>query len=64
MFIFTAVVMLICLLVVMLTVKEPDSRLKKTAEANMEAEAKREEKQKLKDLKLPKEKKRSLVSCC
>ena len=30
-FIFTAVVMLICLLVVMLTVKEPDSRLKKTA---------------------------------
>lgn len=28
-FIFTAVVMLICLLVVMLTVKEPDSRLKK-----------------------------------
>ena len=60
-FIFTAVVMLICLLVVMLTVKEPDSRLKKTAEANMAAEAKREEKQKLKDLKLPKEKKRSLV---
>ena len=54
-FIFTAVVMLICLLVVMLTVKEPDSRLKKTAEANMEAEAKREETQKLKDLKLPKE---------
>lgn len=53
--------MLICLLVVMLTVKEPDSRLKKTAEANMAAEAKREEKQKLKDLKLPKEKKRSLV---
>lgn len=60
-FVFTAVVMLICLLVVMLTVKEPDSRLKKMAEANMAAEAKREEKQKLKDLKLPKEKKRSLV---
>ena len=64
-FVFTAVVMLICLLVVMLTVKEPDSRLKKTAQANMAAQemadAKREEKQKLKDLKLPKEKKRSLI---
>lgn len=63
-FIFTAVVMLICLLVVMLTVKEPDSRLKQQAQANMAAQelaqAKKEEKQKLKDLKLSKEKKRSL----
>lgn len=63
-FLFTAVVMLICLLVVMLAVKEPDSRLKKTADANSAAQemaqAKQAEKQKLKDLKLPKEKKRSL----
>lgn len=61
----TAVVMVLSLIIVMFTVKEPDSRLSKVADKRIAqeeiAKAKVEEKKKFKDLKLSKAKKRSML---
>lgn len=68
-FVFTSAVVLISLLIVMVTVKEPDSRLQKVArqrmaeeeEARAVKEAKAQEKKKFKDLRLSPAKKKSLL---